>query len=54
MLLSVPMGMSRTGCGTVTLPCFHTVLKLLVTPLVRNFIPAVFPQTLDDLPTAHG
>jgi len=27
---------------------------LLVAPFVRNLIPAVFSQTLDDLPAAHG
>jgi hypothetical protein len=33
---------------------FGGVLELLVTPLVRNLIPAVVPQMLDDLPAAHG
>jgi len=32
---------------------FRAVLKLFVTPFVRNFIPAVFPQSLDDFTAAH-
>ncbi len=33
---------------------FRSVLELLVTTLVRNFIPAIFSQALDDLTTTHG
>ena len=35
-------------------PLFRAVLELLVTSLMRNFVPAVFPQTLDDLTAAHA
>src|SRR5260370_13797674 len=53
MLLSVPIGISRTGCGTVDPSRLHRMLALFVAANIRNLIPAVLHQALYHFPAGH-
>jgi hypothetical protein len=54
MLLRVPIGRSRFGCGTVARPFFRRVLELLVAANPIDFVPAVAFQLPDYVPTIHS
>src|SRR5712672_644933 len=47
MLLSVPIGMSRTGCGTVTRPGFSECLNCLWLPTcATSYQPSCFKRCM--------